>query len=166
MPWCCIVQGFLTWLETCLLLKLNPLALGIGVLSSKPQHCSDATGSVKCYFEQKNKHTVVAASRISVINYISLVLAGVHISAHSLELSQIFVLYYYPDYCSVIFFFSVLHVGLFIFPYCCSKKTRMDWNTDSTSLIGEELLVEVLDHLPLTTHNFVSNTESLNIYTV
>lgn len=31
----------------------------------------------------------------------------------------------------------------------------MDWNTDSTSLIGEELLVEVLDHVPLTTHNFV-----------
>lgn len=37
-----------------------------------------------------------------------------------------------------------------------SKKSRMDWNTDSTSLIGEELLVEVLDHVPLTTHNFVS----------
>lgn len=32
----------------------------------------------------------------------------------------------------------------------------MDWNTDSTSLVGEELLVEVLDHVPLTTHNFVS----------
>lgn len=32
----------------------------------------------------------------------------------------------------------------------------MDWNTDSTSLIGEELVVEVLDHVPLTTHNFVS----------
>lgn len=32
----------------------------------------------------------------------------------------------------------------------------MDWNTDSASLIGEELLVEVLDHVPLTTHNFVS----------
>ncbi len=32
----------------------------------------------------------------------------------------------------------------------------MDWSTDSTSLIGEELLVEVLDHVPLTTHNFVS----------
>ncbi|TUN98264.1 RAF proto-oncogene serine/threonine-protein kinase [Bagarius yarrelli] len=35
-----------------------------------------------------------------------------------------------------------------------SKKSRMDWNTDSTSLIGEELQVEVLDHVPLTTHNF------------
>ncbi|MCI4387091.1 hypothetical protein PGIGA_G00070100 [Pangasianodon gigas] len=34
----------------------------------------------------------------------------------------------------------------------------MDWNTDSTSLIGEELLVEVLDHVPLTTHNFVRKT--------
>ncbi|XP_017265079.1 raf-1 proto-oncogene, serine/threonine kinase a isoform X3 [Kryptolebias marmoratus] len=53
-------------------------------------------------------------------------------------------------------------------PQCCavfklhpgqtSKKSRMDWNTDSTSLIGEELLVEVLDHVPLTTHNFVRKT--------
>lgn len=43
--------------------------------------------------------------------------------------------------------------------YDYSKKSRMDWNTDSTSLIGEELLVEVLDHVPLTTHNFVSATE-------
>nr|XP_046251501.1 raf-1 proto-oncogene, serine/threonine kinase a isoform X1 [Scatophagus argus]XP_046251502.1 raf-1 proto-oncogene, serine/threonine kinase a isoform X1 [Scatophagus argus]XP_046251503.1 raf-1 proto-oncogene, serine/threonine kinase a isoform X1 [Scatophagus argus] len=53
-------------------------------------------------------------------------------------------------------------------PQCCavfklhpgqrSKKLRMDWNTDSTSLIGEELLVEVLDHVPLTTHNFVRKT--------
>ncbi|XP_036415225.1 RAF proto-oncogene serine/threonine-protein kinase [Colossoma macropomum] len=54
-------------------------------------------------------------------------------------------------------------------PECCavfrlhpeqpkSKKSRMDWNTDSTSLIGEELLVEVLDHVPLTTHNFVRKT--------
>ncbi|XP_058498322.1 raf-1 proto-oncogene, serine/threonine kinase a isoform X2 [Solea solea] len=53
-------------------------------------------------------------------------------------------------------------------PQCCavfrllpgqrSKKFRMDWNTDSTSMIGEELLVEVLDHVPLTTHNFVRKT--------
>uniref|UniRef100_A0A4W5MXJ9 RAF proto-oncogene serine/threonine-protein kinase n=1 Tax=Hucho hucho TaxID=62062 RepID=A0A4W5MXJ9_9TELE len=47
-------------------------------------------------------------------------------------------------------------------PECCAvfrlKKSRMDWNTDSTSLIGEELLVEVLDHVPLTTHNFVRKT--------
>uniref|UniRef100_A0A8C4GHQ1 RAF proto-oncogene serine/threonine-protein kinase n=1 Tax=Dicentrarchus labrax TaxID=13489 RepID=A0A8C4GHQ1_DICLA len=50
-------------------------------------------------------------------------------------------------------------------PQCCAvfrlhpdKKFRMDWNTDSTSLIGEELLVEVLDHVPLTTHNFVRKT--------
>ncbi|XP_076865663.1 RAF proto-oncogene serine/threonine-protein kinase [Brachyhypopomus gauderio] len=54
-------------------------------------------------------------------------------------------------------------------PECCavfrlhpeqprSKKSRMDWNTDSNSLIGEELLVEVLDHVPLTTHNFVRKT--------
>uniref|UniRef100_A0A3Q1IXQ2 RAF proto-oncogene serine/threonine-protein kinase n=1 Tax=Anabas testudineus TaxID=64144 RepID=A0A3Q1IXQ2_ANATE len=56
-------------------------------------------------------------------------------------------------------------------PQCCAfvkntvqpaavivKKSRMDWNTDSTTLIGEELLVEVLDHVPLTTHNFVRKT--------
>ncbi|XP_051947659.1 raf-1 proto-oncogene, serine/threonine kinase a isoform X1 [Xyrauchen texanus] len=53
-------------------------------------------------------------------------------------------------------------------PECCavfslypgqrSKKSRMDWNTDSTSLTGEELIVEVLDHVPLTTHNFVRKT--------
>uniref|UniRef100_A0A674C691 RAF proto-oncogene serine/threonine-protein kinase n=1 Tax=Salmo trutta TaxID=8032 RepID=A0A674C691_SALTR len=52
-------------------------------------------------------------------------------------------------------------------PECCavfrlhsaqSRKSRMDWNTDATSLIGEELLVDVLDHVPLTTHNFVRNT--------
>uniref|UniRef100_A0A1A8M8V9 RAF proto-oncogene serine/threonine-protein kinase n=1 Tax=Nothobranchius pienaari TaxID=704102 RepID=A0A1A8M8V9_9TELE len=52
-------------------------------------------------------------------------------------------------------------------PQCCAvfklhpgqrRKSRMDWNTDSTSLIGEELLVEVLDHVPLTTHNFVRKT--------
>uniref|UniRef100_A0A672J926 RAF proto-oncogene serine/threonine-protein kinase n=1 Tax=Salarias fasciatus TaxID=181472 RepID=A0A672J926_SALFA len=55
-----------------------------------------------------------------------------------------------------------------LLPQCCavfrlhpgqrSKKFRMDWNTDPTSLIGEELLVEVLDHVPLTTHNFVRKT--------
>uniref|UniRef100_A0A8C9VJH0 RAF proto-oncogene serine/threonine-protein kinase n=1 Tax=Scleropages formosus TaxID=113540 RepID=A0A8C9VJH0_SCLFO len=47
-------------------------------------------------------------------------------------------------------------------PECCAvfkfRKTRMDWNVDSTSLIGEDLLVEVLDHVPLTTHNFVRKT--------
>uniref|UniRef100_A0A7N6B734 RAF proto-oncogene serine/threonine-protein kinase n=1 Tax=Anabas testudineus TaxID=64144 RepID=A0A7N6B734_ANATE len=37
-------------------------------------------------------------------------------------------------------------------------QSEMDWNTDSTTLIGEELLVEVLDHVPLTTHNFVRKT--------
>lgn len=39
----------------------------------------------------------------------------------------------------------------------------MDWNTDSTSLIGEELLVEVLDHVPLTTHNFVSTPNNYSL---
>lgn len=31
-----------------------------------------------------------------------------------------------------------------------------DWDTDITPLVGEELLVEVLDDIPLTMHNFVS----------
>uniref|UniRef100_A0A8C2ESL4 RAF proto-oncogene serine/threonine-protein kinase n=1 Tax=Cyprinus carpio TaxID=7962 RepID=A0A8C2ESL4_CYPCA len=51
-------------------------------------------------------------------------------------------------------------------PECCAvfkltdprETLRMDWSTDSTSLVGEELLVEVLDHVPLTTHNFVRKT--------
>ncbi|XP_051873283.1 RAF proto-oncogene serine/threonine-protein kinase isoform X3 [Pristis pectinata] len=51
-----------------------------------------------------------------------------------------------PDCCAV-----------FRLPQGCSKY-RIDWTTDATSLIGEELLVEVLDHLPLTTHNFVRKT--------
>ncbi|CAM4733282.1 unnamed protein product [Leuciscus chuanchicus] len=38
------------------------------------------------------------------------------------------------------------------------KKLRMDWSTDCTTLVGEEFLVEVLDHVPLTTHNFVRKT--------
>uniref|UniRef100_A0A6Q2XSW5 RAF proto-oncogene serine/threonine-protein kinase n=1 Tax=Esox lucius TaxID=8010 RepID=A0A6Q2XSW5_ESOLU len=50
-----------------------------------------------------------------------------------------------PEYCAVF----RLHPG---------RKSRMDWNTDATSLIGEELLVDVLDHVPLTTHNFVRKT--------
>uniref|UniRef100_A0A6Q2Y5K7 RAF proto-oncogene serine/threonine-protein kinase n=1 Tax=Esox lucius TaxID=8010 RepID=A0A6Q2Y5K7_ESOLU len=49
-----------------------------------------------------------------------------------------------PEYCAVF----RLHPG----------QRRMDWNTDATSLIGEELLVDVLDHVPLTTHNFVRKT--------
>ncbi|XP_078270097.1 RAF proto-oncogene serine/threonine-protein kinase isoform X2 [Rhinoraja longicauda] len=43
-------------------------------------------------------------------------------------------------------------------PKTYSPKYRIDWTTDATSLIGKELLVEVLDHLPLTTHNFVRKT--------
>uniref|UniRef100_A0A672Q4P3 RAF proto-oncogene serine/threonine-protein kinase n=1 Tax=Sinocyclocheilus grahami TaxID=75366 RepID=A0A672Q4P3_SINGR len=54
-----------------------------------------------------------------------------------------------PECCAV---FKKSHHSLF------SKKLRMDWSTDSTSLVGEELLVEVLDHVPLTTHNFVRKT--------
>lgn len=38
----------------------------------------------------------------------------------------------------------------------CSRKRLTDWDTDITPLVGEELLVEVLDDIPLTMHNFVS----------
>ncbi|NWZ93407.1 RAF1 kinase, partial [Nesospiza acunhae] len=38
------------------------------------------------------------------------------------------------------------------------KKVRLDWNTDAASLIGEELRVDFLDHVPLTTHNFARKT--------
>lgn len=43
-----------------------------------------------------------------------------------------------------------------------SKKARLDWNTDAASLIGEELQVDFLDHVPLTTHNFVSGGSLLS----
>uniref|UniRef100_A0A3B3E1I3 non-specific serine/threonine protein kinase n=1 Tax=Oryzias melastigma TaxID=30732 RepID=A0A3B3E1I3_ORYME len=48
---------------------------------------------------------------------------------------------------------------------CCAvfrllegRKRLTDWNTDITPLVGEELLVEVLDDIPLTMHNFVRKT--------
>lgn len=47
-----------------------------------------------------------------------------------------------------------------------SKKARLDWNTDAASLIGEELQVDFLDHVPLTTHNFVSGGSLLSLWYV
>ncbi|XP_039631590.1 serine/threonine-protein kinase A-Raf [Polypterus senegalus] len=48
---------------------------------------------------------------------------------------------------------------------CCAvfrllegRKKLTDWKTDVTPLVGEELLVEVLDDVPLTMHNFVRKT--------
>ncbi|XP_041130665.1 serine/threonine-protein kinase A-Raf [Polyodon spathula] len=48
---------------------------------------------------------------------------------------------------------------------CCAvyrllkgRKQLTDWSTDITPLQGEELLVEVLDDVPLTMHNFVRKT--------
>ncbi|KAG8556845.1 hypothetical protein GDO81_018228 [Engystomops pustulosus] len=52
-------------------------------------------------------------------------------------------------------------------PECCAVfrllqdtrgKQRLDWSTDAMSLIGAELQVDFLDHVPLTTHNFVRKT--------
>ncbi|XP_060095844.1 RAF proto-oncogene serine/threonine-protein kinase isoform X6 [Heteronotia binoei] len=51
---------------------------------------------------------------------------------------------------------------LFVFSCLTSnaqcKKSRLDWGTDAASLIGEELQVDFLDHVPLTTHNFARKT--------
>ncbi|XP_023669196.2 serine/threonine-protein kinase A-Raf [Paramormyrops kingsleyae] len=48
---------------------------------------------------------------------------------------------------------------------CCAvfrllegHKRLTDWSTDITPLVGEELLVEILDDVPLTMHNFVRKT--------
>ncbi|XP_012671408.1 serine/threonine-protein kinase A-Raf [Clupea harengus] len=48
---------------------------------------------------------------------------------------------------------------------CCAvfrllegRKRLTDWSTDITPLVGEELLVEVLDDVPLTMHNYVRKT--------
>uniref|UniRef100_A0A8C6LWD3 non-specific serine/threonine protein kinase n=1 Tax=Nothobranchius furzeri TaxID=105023 RepID=A0A8C6LWD3_NOTFU len=48
---------------------------------------------------------------------------------------------------------------------CCAvfrllegRKRLTDWKTDITPLVGEELLVEVLDDIPLTMHNYVRKT--------
>uniref|UniRef100_A0A8C2K867 non-specific serine/threonine protein kinase n=1 Tax=Cyprinus carpio TaxID=7962 RepID=A0A8C2K867_CYPCA len=38
------------------------------------------------------------------------------------------------------------------------RKRLTEWDTDITPLVGEELLVEVLDDVPLTMHNFVCKT--------
>uniref|UniRef100_H0XN54 RAF proto-oncogene serine/threonine-protein kinase n=1 Tax=Otolemur garnettii TaxID=30611 RepID=H0XN54_OTOGA len=50
-------------------------------------------------------------------------------------------------------------------PECCAvfrllheHKGPINWNTDAASLIGEELQVDFLDHVPLTTHNFARKT--------
>ncbi|TRY97739.1 hypothetical protein DNTS_008255 [Danionella cerebrum] len=53
-------------------------------------------------------------------------------------------------------------------PECCAvfklhrehsgKNLQVDWSVDSSSLMGEELRVEVLSHLRLTMHNFVRKT--------
>lgn len=39
-----------------------------------------------------------------------------------------------------------------------------DWDTDITPLVGEELLVEVLDDIPLTMHNFVSPAAPMVVF--
>ncbi|XP_071407061.1 RAF proto-oncogene serine/threonine-protein kinase isoform X2 [Pithys albifrons albifrons] len=48
--------------------------------------------------------------------------------------------------------------AVFRLPEAKGKKVRLDWNTDAASLIGEELQVDFLDHVPLTTHNFARKT--------
>lgn len=52
------------------------------------------------------------------------------------------------------------YFGVLLF---CSKKARLEWGTDAASLIGEELQVDFLDHVPLTTHNFVCKSFELHL---
>lgn len=51
---------------------------------------------------------------------------------------------------------------LTVYLYLSSRKRLTDWDTDITPLVGEELLVEVLDDIPLTMHNFVSSCRTHN----
>ena len=49
---------------------------------------------------------------------------------------------------------------------CFSSRKRLtEWDTDITPLVGEELLVEVLDDIPLTMHNFVSSCQTRTLFT-
>uniref|UniRef100_A0A8C9Z478 non-specific serine/threonine protein kinase n=1 Tax=Sander lucioperca TaxID=283035 RepID=A0A8C9Z478_SANLU len=47
-----------------------------------------------------------------------------------------------------------------LIPECCAvyRKKPIGWDTDISWLTGEELHVEVLENVPLTTHNFVRKT--------
>lgn len=49
--------------------------------------------------------------------------------------------------------------------FLSSRKRLTDWDTDITPLVGEELLVEVLDDIPLTMHNFVSGYQTPTVFT-
>lgn len=49
---------------------------------------------------------------------------------------------------------SILLLTLFLAP--CRRKTVTAWDTAIAPLDGEELIVEVLEDVPLTMHNFVS----------
>lgn len=51
----------------------------------------------------------------------------------------------------------LFHSSFSLFYVFASRKRLTDWDTDITPLVGEELLVEVLDDIPLTMHNFVSS---------
>ncbi|GCB77693.1 hypothetical protein scyTo_0020023, partial [Scyliorhinus torazame] len=43
-----------------------------------------------------------------------------------------------------------------VYRFIDGHKKLTDWGTDITPLVGEELMVEVLDEVPLSMHNFVS----------
>lgn len=53
--------------------------------------------------------------------------------------------------------------SFFFLSFLFSRKRLTDWETDITPLVGEELLVEVLDDIPLTMHNFVSIVPKVNL---
>lgn len=45
-----------------------------------------------------------------------------------------------------------------VYRFIDGHKKLTDWSTDITPLVGEELMVEVLDEVPLSMHNFVRKT--------
>ncbi|XP_067881708.1 RAF proto-oncogene serine/threonine-protein kinase-like isoform X1 [Heterodontus francisci] len=45
-----------------------------------------------------------------------------------------------------------------VYRFLDGHKKLTDWSTDITPLVGEELMVEVLDEVPLSMHNFVRKT--------
>lgn len=51
---------------------------------------------------------------------------------------------------------------VFYAPPLFREKKPIGWDMDISWLTGEELHVEVLENVPLTTHNFVSVVKNVN----
>uniref|UniRef100_A0A8C9V4X6 RAF proto-oncogene serine/threonine-protein kinase n=1 Tax=Scleropages formosus TaxID=113540 RepID=A0A8C9V4X6_SCLFO len=106
---------------------------------------SKTSSTIRVYLPNKQR-TVVSRSPCPTSTNIVNVRPGM--TLHSCLIKALMVRGLQPECCAVF----RLHPGQ------RSKKSRVDWSTDPVSLVGEELLVQVLDHVPLTTHNFVRKT--------